>query len=628
MKHEKNRKWGMRRCLFLLLVIIVPEILNAQDAIIENDENHITVNSTSPTGYTWECSRTVKILNSRADDAADFSMQIEKGDDLEKFSAVLMDDQGNIIRKIKQGDLQRTEYTPELASDAYTLYIDIAPSFYPVTIVFNWKVKSDDNVLSFPPFIPQNDYEETVENASYSITVPKNYHYQYKVLHTSVNPLIRTEKNGNITTTFAMQNLKALSKELFVPSLKDRVPAIYFSPVNFDYFSNRGTLDSWKSMGLWMHQLDEGRDLLSDDAIAKIKEVTKNCTTDKEKIVALYQMLGKNTRYVNLNLGIGGFQPMSACDVWRLGFGDCKALSNEMKAMLKVVGIPSRLVAIGLDARNLMVNMPNFQQMDHMILEIPLPKDTCFVECTNTDLPLGYIHDFIRGHQALEISQDGGRLIRLPHYCDSQNLQTTVIHAELLSDNSVNFTINDDFQNGCYEDRLKLMMMKRQEQQDYLLSLYRLPQAENIEDSIVNEKEPFVTPHLRTWLKANCRDYVSITNSRIFLPLCPQRADDYIQLDTSRKDSIIINEGYRNDETIIWHLPEGYKVESMPGVVDVKSPEANYYSNTIQNGREVTQHNIFQLNEGCYPVKDVEVFNTVWQDKSNIERSRIILKKQ
>ena len=368
--------------------------------------------------------------------------------------------------------------------------------------------------------------------------------------------------------------------------------------------------------------------MLPDDAITKIKEVTQNCTNDKEKVAALYQMLGKNTRYVNLNLGIGGFQPMQACDVWRLGFGDCKALSNEMKAMLKVVGIPSHLVAIGLDSKNLMVNMPNFQQMDHMILEIPLPKDTCFVECTNTDLPLGYIHDIIRGHQALEISQNGGRLIRLPHYRDSQNLQTTVIHAELLSDNSVNIMVNDDFQNGCYEDRLKLMTMKRQEQQDYLLSLYRLPQAENIEDSIVNEKEPFVTPHLRTWLKANCHDYASITNSRIFLPLCPERADDYIPLDTSRKDSIIINEGYRNDETIIWHLPEGYEVESMPGVVDVKSPEANYHSNTIQNGRDITQHNIFQLNEGHYPAKDIEEFNTVWQDKSNIERSRIILKKQ
>ncbi len=54
-----------------------------------------------------------------------------------------------------------------------------------------------------------------------------------------------------------------------------------------------------------INHLDEERDLLPDDAITKIKEVILNCTTDKEKIAVLYQMLGKNTRYVNISLGIG-----------------------------------------------------------------------------------------------------------------------------------------------------------------------------------------------------------------------------------------------------------------------------------------------------------------------------------
>lgn len=628
MKYDKKELGGVKRCLGFLLVILFPVILNAQNAVIENEENHIAVSSTSPAGYSWQYTRTVKLMNSRADDLADFVMHIDKGETLERFSAVVTDSQGNVIRKIRKSELQRTDYTHELASDAYTLYLDITPSVYPVTIIYNWKMRTDGNVLSFPPFIPQNDYGVMVKKALYSITVPKNYHYKYKILHTRIKPLIQMEKNGGTTATFVVQNLKALSKEFFAPSLTDRVPSVCFSPVHFNYFSTQGNLDSWKSMGLWLYHLDEGRDLLSADAIHAVREVTKNSITDREKIAALYRMLGENTRYVNISLGIGGFQPMSASEVWRQGFGDCKALSNEMKAMLKVAGISSHLVAIGSDVRNLMRDMPNFQQMDHMILEIPLAEDTCYLECTNTDLPVGYIHDFIRGHQALEISQDGGRLIRLPHYRSSQNVKETVIHARLLPDNSVNFTISDDYQNGRYEDQLKLMAMKHQEQQDCLLSQYRLPQAENIVDSVVNEKKPFEIPHLKTFLRVHCHDYANITNSRIFLPFRPQYNADYVQLDVNRKDSIIVNEGYCNDETIIWHLPEGYRVESLPGVVDVKAPEVSYTSVTIQKGEEVMQHNVFQLHEGHYPVTDIAAFNRVWQDKHNNEHCRIILKKQ
>ncbi len=47
------------------------------------------------------------------------------------------------------------------------------------------------------------------------------------------------------------------------------------------------------------------------------------------------------TRYISVQIGIGGWKPMLADDVNKLGYGDCKGLTNYTKALLEAVDVPS-----------------------------------------------------------------------------------------------------------------------------------------------------------------------------------------------------------------------------------------------------------------------------------------------
>ena len=94
-----------------------------------------------------------------------------------------------------------------------------------------------------------------------------------------------------------------------------------------------------------MYQLIKGRDVLPEEVKKKVHELTDN-KGDKEKISVLYDFLQKNTRYISIQLGIGGWQPFEASYVAEKKYGDCKALSNYMIALLKEAGITGKYVEI------------------------------------------------------------------------------------------------------------------------------------------------------------------------------------------------------------------------------------------------------------------------------------------
>jgi transglutaminase-like putative cysteine protease len=194
------------------------------------------------------------------------------------------------------------------------------------------------------------------------------------------------------------------------------------APGQFELLKYKGDMQSWKNIGLFIYKLNEGRDVLPEDKKATVKSLIEGEQDTYNKVQKLYAYMQQSTRYVANEYGIAGWQTFDAMNVATNGYGDCKGLTNYLKALLKEAGINSyvTLVYAGEDYYKIDEDFPA-NTFNHVILCVPQPKDTIWVECTSQQLPAGYLGSFTQGRKVLLTSEQGGFLCMTPSYDKSKN---------------------------------------------------------------------------------------------------------------------------------------------------------------------------------------------------------------
>jgi hypothetical protein len=617
----------MRKTLLSLLLSMAVLALSAHpDATVEEWKSLVRVDS--PTSYTWDHHRVVHVRNERMSKLLDFAMQIDGNRELTQFSMTLTDGAGRQLRKVKMGDLERTEYSSELASDCYYIYYNVESPAYPVTMTLDFRVRCAANMLSYPLFMPQTAFNVDVKEACYELMLSADATCQYAAVNCDCTPQQTTDKKGRKVLTFRMDNLPAVSHEDLMPSLDECLPHVYLAPRQFTYYHTQGSLESWQTLGLWNYGLLTGRDVLPQAAKDRVHQLVDHLTSPREKTAAIYQFLKENTRYVSIQLGIGGYQPASAAEVWKSGFGDCKALTNYMAAMLREAGVPCVYTLVSTTDKRLLKHMPNFQQLDHVVLMVPEAHDTLWVECTNPQLPLGYVHDGIAGHDAVCLTSDGGQLVTLPEYADSLNLRQTHTEIALQADGTADISIDD----ACHYHRFPRVWaigkMDKRRQDEAIGSRYHLPQSQLQSVAISHQHQPCQPPVSTIRLTAHSSRYASMTGSRLFVSLNPLRQSYGGQASGTRQHGISIDSGYKNTEWTVVRLPQGYTVEALPADAHEVTPFGCFSQHVTQRDGEVVVERALLFRHGEWPATQATEMASFLQHIEKQYTSRLVLKKQ
>ena len=569
------------------------------------------------------------IMNAAGDDASRFSEQYDQLISIQSIDGTLYDANGKKIKSLKKSDMQDVSGTSEssLADDNRFKLHDFNCKIYPYTVEYETAIEFK-GIFYLPHWLPVANENYAVEKSKLIVQCPLEYKLRFKTFNYSKAPQITTEKQVQLFE-WAVEKLPAIEEEKYEPEWYEITPAVFLAPADFEIQHYTGNMTDWKGFGKFIYALNTGRDKLPNNIKQQVHLLIDNLASSKDKIKTLYEYLQKNTHYISIQLGIGGWQTFDAGYVATNGYGDCKALSNYMYSLLKEAGIKSyyTLIKAGENNNSFLPDFPSANQFNHIIVCVPQLTDTIWLECTSQTLSMGYLSGFTSNRNALLVDENGGTLVHTPIYKRSDNLQTRRINASVNEEGKLTAVINTKYR-AQQQDDLHGMLnaVSKEKVGEILKTRLNLPSYDITKFDYSDEKGTM--PVVNEMLELTANNFCSISGKRLFItPNILNKASSKITDAATRKFDIKLPAAFTDIDSVEINMPAGYIPESIPANVSLDTKFGTY--NTIVKvspGKIIYARNL-QRNSGSYPATDAVALADFLLKIYNADRARVVLVK-
>jgi hypothetical protein len=608
----------------------IPEkLLKNADVVKRNEEVQFEIVGLNET--VWRRKVAYTILNENGDSKSGIAVYYDKLRKVSDLDGALYDASGKQLKKIKPKDIQDYSAVQNISlyDDNRVKVYDFNYRSYPYTVEYTVEMRFN-NTYSFPDWMPQSAENLSVENSSYTLIAPSDYPVRFKAFNYKEEPLVTTDKNKKIWT-WKVSGLPAIKRFYASPNWNELTTAVYFAPSGFEMEGYKGNATTWQDFGLFSLSLNTGRDKLPENILQKVQELTAGITDQQEKVKVLYRFLQQNTRYISVQLGIGGLQPFEAGFVAQKGYGDCKALSNYMYSLLKAADIKSyyTLVNGGRDSddKYMIDDFPS-DQFNHVILCVPLQRDTMWLECTSQTVAPGYMGGFTGNRKALLITEEGGKLVSTPRYGIKENTQIRTIQAKVKDDGTLDFKAETVY-SGIEQDELEMRVansskdeVKKNLEENLQLATYLL-------NNFKYEEEKNLIPRLREKLDVTVNNYATITGKRLFItPNILNRGGARLLEEEGRTVDYVFDYEFHNEDSEEIEIPEGYGIEAAPQEVSIKTKYGIYYSSAKVVGNKILYKRVREQFAGRFSAKEQKEIIQFFEDIYKADRNRIVLVKK
>ncbi len=597
----------------------VPEALRAKATVVTHlEEVKYEIESLDKTTYSIH--KIFTVVNAEGKDALFFNEYSSKSVSLEDAEIRVFDGNGKQTDRYRKKDMTTVATGEGLIEDGYVTYYRITPPSYPVTVELNYvlKIKSTLNVPDYRFIHPK----ESILSSTYTAKVPAEMNLKYKPVNTTIQPII-TEEGKYKLYKWAVKDLAPLEYEEGAVSPRSRYPHIALSVDQFSHYGYKGDFSSWKNFGVWINNLYTGLDELPADRQQFFVNLVKDVPEQREKIRKIYTYMQQNFRYVSIQLGIGGYRPFSATFTDQKKYGDCKALSNYMKAALKTVGIQSHVAIINAEFNQEPVD-PDFpsNNFNHVILCVPGQKDSIWLECTSNTAEFGVLGNFTENRNALLITENGGVLVPTPKSHASSNVFTTRTTVSLSDDLSgISETLIQA--SGEYRETLdNILKEKKDRQKEAIVFYWGFKQP----DEFILTKEGETATLKMAFSKIpefNAGDKLFIN------PRMNKLWSSRLPKSENRKLDYYFRYPFEVRDTTIYKLPAGSKPDILLKEKELKCDYASFNSKAWYNEQEnaVYVATALILEQYKIPASDYAAVKKFFDDITQEDAQKLVVKK-
>ena len=519
--------------------------------------------------------------------------------------AEIMDRNGHIVQKLKKKDiLTRSRFSSgTFHQDELVSAFNLFWNEYPYTIRYAYENRFG-NFIYLAYWRPPLYGHKTPLKSTLELVLPQDLEVMIK----NQAKALFTEKieEGKRLLKWELEETTLPEMENYSSSLTELSPSIIVAPENF-YYGIAGSLSSWSHYGDWFLELNEDLFDLPDSDKIKIDGLIEDLSDKRTIISTLYRYLQEHTTYVNVSIDLGGLKSFPASYVSENKYGDCKALTTYMKALLNHAGIASNYVLVDLGEDGWIDQDIPGPQFNHIILGVPVAQDTIWLENTSSTSPFDYVGTPIHNRKALWLEKNKSRLINMPKISVDEALQITEHNFRLDAhgNGSVNtkFTFRaGDFEKFSYlyalsmRDDLKKGIMRKINYKDFVFKQWEFKKEYSDQKYAELFFEGMVSNQY-----TDLGDVTAIKPPKLDMPGFenPRERKTALQLKTPIHERVISRYDLSPLKPYTLELPEPVSIET----------EYGKYAHSYEiNGHSVTLTELFVVNDAKYSLEQYPSF--------------------
>jgi hypothetical protein len=556
-------------------------------------------------------------INSRDDlHLADIEIEVQNSQEFKLLEASVLDANGEKVRKLKNRDVKTRS---NLSYDSF-FNDDVVKEFelywnnYPYQIKYVYSIV-EYKFVSVAGWSPIVEKDLSVKKASLQVEIPSDYpvsmdfsdQLQYQV----------NERDDVKTMVWEIRDYKKPEQEMFAPHEFETIPYVSIFPQEFKY-GVAGNSGSWASFGEWFDSLNRGSLMLTVREKMIIDNLIKGIDDKREIVKTLYHYLQDNVRYVNVRLDLGGLKSYPAEYVCQKKYGDCKALTTYMKALLNYAGIPSNYVLIrgGFDVPRINPNLPG-QQFNHTILSVPLGNDTLWLENTSGIIPFNYLGTSLQNRKALFVNKDRSKLVTFPAMTLDEVYEHRVFVFGLDSEGSGAIIISQHLRGGEFEKYRYFQKALNPEEQERAIknglnTTYFDLESFSFFPAGRDERQ------FNILVEASCKNlFRRVGNIKIIKP--PVFSVPMPEKPEKRRNAVRVHIPVNKADSMVYNLslPENHEIE-LPADVFLDTPYGQYETRYLNENNKLIVVSKFQLFQGDYPIEDYDGFYSFFSEIDKI----------
>lgn len=601
---------------------ILQELKTDANAVVRNYSSEYTINAADDLEIKEK--KVISILNKAADKFASIYIPYDKTTRVSDIKIRVLDENGKQVKTYSKSDMNDIGQSKDsyLYTDYRSFFLNVNYPAYPYTIDVSYTTRTSDTAFLpvLQPYLAEN---VSIENWNVGFRNESGIKLRKKVTETSFGKVEISENENSLKAEY--KNIPAYREESYAPDPETIFPKVEFALDKICLKGQCSDFSDWQSFAVWYNKLLEPVSIVTPEIQAEVNALNLTGTVS-EKVQRIYQYMQSKTRYVYVGVGIGGWQPMVADDVRKKGYGDCKALTNYMRVLLKAAGIPSYYSVIYMDKTPKSFDK-NFPKMDgnHVILYVPTESGNIWLENTSQKIAFDHLGYRTMDRNVVMVKENSIEIRDTPKSLAENNKEILRIKANISADNTLDVTSTFSYHGGGYDIFMPILSLTPVEQKDAIKHRYDNLQFSNIDlQNLTNDRNK---GQINFDLNFKAVNYSKSLGSDIYFRAIPFLDSDFYLENADRKLPIEIPFGFTDDYEIEYTIPETYKFSETIAPVKIDSEFGSFSMEFITQDKKLLVKRKFMLNKGTFSSEKMSDYINFRKKTSKIDHTKILITK-